>query len=146
MALTDFFDQCRIGGKAIYIVVDHHKALAAWAIERRKLASPPYLLTIDHHTDTDEAFRGYVCMSAYEDSSVDEDALAAELIAAIDWSSDESLTEAIGKLRHDEHIHAATKSGTLNTSFSIQLSDQSGYVEPNENGIYVVPHSVPSVA
>lgn len=140
MALMDFFDQYEIGGKPIYVVVDHHKALAAWAIERRKLALPPYLLTIDHHTDTDDAFSSHVCMSAYEDSSVDEDALAAKLIAAIDWSIDESVAEAIGKLRHDEHIHAATKSGTLNASFSIQLSDQGGYVEPNEDGIYVVPH------
>lgn len=140
MALMDFFDQREIGGKVVYIVVDHHKALAAWTIERRKLASAPYLLTIDHHTDTDDAFRGHVCMSAYEDSSVDEDALAAELIAAIDWSTDESMVQAISKLRHDEHIHAATKSGALNASFSIQLSDQGGYVEPNEDGIYVVPY------
>lgn len=140
MALIGFFDQCEIGGKAVYIVVDHHKALAAWAIERRKLPSAPYLLTIDHHTDTDEAFRSHVCMSAYEDNSVDEDALATELVAAIDWSIDESVAEAIGKLRHDEHIHAATKSGTLNASFSIQLSDQGGYIKPNEDGIYVVPH------
>lgn len=140
MALMDFFDQREIGGKVVYIVVDHHKALAAWTIERRKLASAPYLLTIDHHTDTDDAFRGHVCMSAYEDSSVDEDALAAELIAAIDWSTDESMVQAISKLRHDEHIHAATKSGALNASFSIQLSDQGGYVEPNEDGIYVVSY------
>lgn len=136
----DFFDRCEIGGKAVYIVDDHHKALAAWAIERRKLASGPYLLTIDHHADTDDAFRGHVCTAAYEDLSVDEDVLATELVAAIDWSSDESVAEAISKLRNDEHIHAATKSGTLTASFSIQLSDQGGYVEPNEDGIYVVPH------
>ena len=42
-------------------------------------------------------------------------------------------------LSHDEHIHAATKSGTLTASFSIQLWDQDGYEEPKD-GIYVVPH------
>ncbi len=140
MALKNFFHQFEISGKAVYVVDDHHKALAAWATERRKLTSPPYLLTIDHHTDTDEAFRGHVCFAAYENHLVDENALAAKLIAAIDWSSDVSVSEAIGKLHHDEHIHAATKSDTLAASFSIQLSDQDGYVEPNEDGIYVVPH------
>jgi len=136
----DFFDQCEIGGKVVYIVGDHHNALAAWASERRKLACAPYLLTIDHHTDTDEAFRGHVCTAAHKDVSVDEDALAAELIAAIDWSNDDSVAGAIHKLRHDEHIHAATKSGVLSASFSIQLSDQGGYVKRNEDGIYVVPY------
>ncbi len=140
MALIDLFDQSEIGGKRVYVVVDHHKALAAWALERRKLASAPYLLTIDHHTDTNEAFSSHVWMSAYEDRSVNQSALATELIAALDWSVDESVAQAIGKLRHDEHIHAATNSGTLNASFSIQLSDQDGHVEPNKDGIYVVPH------
>lgn len=140
MALIDLFDQCEIDGKSVYIVVDHHKALAAWAIERRKLTAAPYLLTIDHHTDTNEAFRSHVFISACEGRAVDKDALATELIADLDWSVDESVAEAIGKLRHDEHIHAATKSGMLNASFSIQLSDQDGHVEPNEDGIYVVPH------
>jgi hypothetical protein len=140
MELIDLFGQCEIGGKTVYIVVDHHKALAAWAIERRKLASPPYLLTIDHHTDTNEAFRSHACMSAYDDRSVNQAALANQLIAALDWSVDESVAEAIGKLHHDEHIHAATNSGTLNASFSIQLSDQDGHVDPNDDGIYVVPH------
>lgn len=139
MRLMDFFDEREIGGKVVYIVDDHNKVLAAWAIERRKLAAAPYLLTIDHHSDTDEAFRSHVCMAAYGDLAVDEDALAAKLIAAIDWSSDDSVAEAIGALRHDEHIHAATKSGTLTASFSIQLSDQDGYLAPKD-GIYVVPH------
>lgn len=140
MTIKAFFDQREIGGKSVYIVDDHHKALAAWSIERRKFTSAPYLLTIDHHTDTMEAFRSYVSLAASEDCLLDEDALEAELIAAIDWSSDESVAEAIIKLAHDEQIHAATKSNTLSASFSIQLSDQDGYVEPNENAIYVVPY------
>lgn len=37
--LTNFFELCEIGDKAVYIVDDHHKALAAWAIERRKFAT-----------------------------------------------------------------------------------------------------------
>ena len=140
MGIADFFELRMIHGKCVYVVDDHHKALAAWALIRRDLDDASYLLTIDHHTDTDEAFRGYACLAAYEDSSVDEEDLAARLLGAIDWSSDESIAEAISKLKHDEHIHAATKSGILGASFSIQLSDQGGCVEPNAEGIYVVPH------
>lgn len=137
---ADLFEHRSVNGKSIYVVDAHHKALAAWALIRRGLVEAPYLLTIDHHTDTDEAFRGYACWAAIEDSSVDEEALATKLLAAVDWSSDESIGEAISKLKHDEQIHAATKSGTLAASFSIQLSDQGGHVEPNEDGVYVVPH------
>lgn len=140
MGIVDLFELRTIYGKGVYVVDVHHKALAAWALIRRGLGDAPYLLTIDHHTDTDEAFAGYTCLAAYEDSSVDQEALAAKLVAAIDWSSDESIVEAISKLRNDEQIHAATKSGTLRASFSIQLSDQGGNVEPNRDGIYVVPH------
>lgn len=139
MMPMDFLDRRKIGGKPVYIVDDHHKALAAWAIERRKLAAAPYLITIDHHSDTDDAFRSHVFTAAYEDPSVNELAMAAELVAAIDWSSNDSVLEAIGRLRHDEHIHAATKSGTLTASFSIQLWDHDGYMVP-EDGIYVVSH------
>lgn len=138
--ITDFFELWTIHGKDVYVVDDHHKVLAAWALIRRGLVDAPYLLTIDHHTDTDEAFRSHVCLAAYEDSSVEEEDLAVKLIAAVDWTTDESIAEAISKLKHDEHIHAATKSGILAVSFSIQLSDQEGYVEPNEDGVYVVPH------
>lgn len=140
MALESFFVRYEIDGKVVYVVDDHHKALAAWAMERRKLALPPYLVTIDHHIDTCEAFSSHVAFAAYNDPSVNEEAMARELLGAIDWSSDQRVSEAISKLRHDEHIHAAIKSGTLAASFSIQLSDQDGYVEINEDCIYVIPY------
>ena len=139
MSLEDYFDRHLVAGKVVYVVDDHHKALAAWALIRRKVAASPYLLTIDHHTDTDDAFAGYVSLTTFDDPSLDGQALAAELLAAIDWRSDDSLAAAIAKLKHDEHIHAGTRSGMLAASFSIQLSDSSGYVEPNEAGLYVVP-------
>jgi hypothetical protein len=43
-------------GKQVFLVDDHHKVLAAWALIRRKLLAAPNLITIDHHTDTREAF------------------------------------------------------------------------------------------
>lgn len=139
MSLERYFEVRRVAGKAVYVVDDHHKALAAWAKLRRGLDAPPYLLTIDHHTDTDDAFAGHASLTAFDNPSIDEQALAADLLAAVDWRSDASLADAIEKLKHDEHIHAATRSGVLAASFSIQLSDSSGYGEPNEQGLYVVP-------
>ena len=75
----------------------------------------------------------------YEDPSIDQDELAAKLLAAINWRDDQSIAAAIGNLRHDEHINAATKTGVLASSFSIQLSDGGGWTEPNDEHIYVVP-------
>ena len=48
-----------IGGKAVYIVEEHHQALIPWGIERRKTALPPVLITFDYHTDTRPAFLHY---------------------------------------------------------------------------------------
>lgn len=139
MEISNFFDLRRVNGKPVYIVDDHHKVLAAWAMVRRKLEAAPFLLTIDHHTDTDDAFASHVCIAGYDDPSIDQDALAAKLLAAIDWRDDQSIATAIGNLRHDEHINAATKSDILASSFSIQLSDGGGWTEPNDEHVYVVP-------
>jgi hypothetical protein len=133
------YDHISIMGKSIYVVVEHHKALAAWALVRNISNAPPYLLTIDHHTDTDEAFSGHVSLTWHEDPSIDPEQLTANLIAEIDWGDDRSIKNAIGKLQHDEHIHAAIRSGVLKASFSIQLSVQEGWEDPDD-GIFVVSH------
>jgi hypothetical protein len=123
MPLDKFFKHHVINGKDIYVIDDHHKALAAWALVRRSLDATPNLITIDHHTDTHEAFLGYVHCEAYEGRVKDQEAFRAGLVARIDWRSDESVAQAIGNLRHDEHIDAATRSGVLGDAFCIQLSD-----------------------
>lgn len=112
-------------GKNIYIVDDHHYALAPWALLRRRLGQAPNLITIDYHTDVYEAFLGYAHLETYEDGG-DAWALAQELVKRIDWKDDQSLLWAIEHLRHDEHIDAATLSGILNYAFCIQLSDSGG--------------------
>jgi hypothetical protein len=91
MSLERYFEVHLVAGKAVYVVDDHHKALAAWALLRRGLDAPPYLLTIDHHTDTDDAFAGHARLTAFDNPSIDEQALAAELLAAVDWRSDTSV-------------------------------------------------------
>lgn len=125
MVLDTLFSHNIICGKDIYIVDDHHQALAPWALIRRRLDRAPNLITIDHHTDVHEAFLGYAHLETYE-SEGDALALARELVKRIDWQDDQSLLWAIEHLRHDEHIDAATLSGVLNYAFCIQLSDSGG--------------------
>lgn len=123
MPLDTYFKSHAIQGKDIYVVDDHHKVLAAWVLVRRSLDTAPNLITIDHHTDTYEAFLGHAHWEAYEGRVADQEEFRLGLVARIDWRSDESVAEAIGRLRHDEHIDAATCSGVLGDAFCIQLSD-----------------------
>lgn len=123
MPLNTFFKRHATKGKDIYVVDDHLKALAAWALVRRSLDAAPNLITIDHHTDTHEAFLGHAHWEAYEGRVQDQEVFRVGLVARIDWRSDASVAEAIGNLRHDEHIDAATCSGALGDVFCIQLSD-----------------------
>lgn len=124
MALSQFFRHRSIKGKAVWIVDDHHKALAAWALVRRGMGAAPNLITIDHHTDTHEAFLRHAHWAAYQGRVADQEQFRLGLVAQIDWGSDASLAEAIGLLRHDEHIDAATCAGILDNAFCIQLSDR----------------------
>jgi hypothetical protein len=123
MPLNQFFKHHFIKGKDVYVVDDHHKALAAWALVRRSLANAPNLITIDHHTDTHEAFLRHAHWEAYEGREPDQEAFRLDLAGRIDWRSDQSIIDAIANLRHDEHIDAATHSATIDNAFCIQLSD-----------------------
>lgn len=123
MALNHFFQHQSIKGKDVYVVDAHHKALAAWALIRRQMDAAPNLITIDHHTDTHEAFLGYAYWETYEGRVKDQDAFRLAQVADIDWRDDKSLAKAVGNLKHDEHIDAATCSSILGIAFCIQLSD-----------------------
>ncbi|MDQ1315171.1 MAG: hypothetical protein QG662_1280 [Pseudomonadota bacterium] len=89
------------------------------------MGSAPNLITIDHHTDVHEAFLGHAHLETME-SRENACALARDLTKRIDWQDHQSLLWSIERLRHDEHINAATMSGILNYAFCIQLSDSGG--------------------
>lgn len=125
MTLADLFRHQKICGKDVFVVDDHHKALAPWALIRRQMGRAPNLITIDHHTDVHESFLGHAHLETME-SWEDACALARDLTKRIDWQDHQSLLWSIERLRHDEHIDAATMSGILNYAFCIQLSDSGG--------------------
>jgi hypothetical protein len=126
MSFQNIYDLKLIAGKRIYIVDDHHKALAAWAIERRQLELAPNLITIDHHTDVNEAFLGHAHIEVSEKTHLNVQELMQSLAAQIDWRDDEKILSAIEYLRHNEQIDAATTSDVLSSAFCIQLTDNCG--------------------
>lgn len=130
--LDDLFELREISGKRVFIVDDHHKAFAAWALLRRESADAPILISFDHHTDTLEAF----LHTAAIEHPYDEDAMVArraELTEKLGWAADQPILESVAELKHDEHIDAATACGILRASFSMQLSDMSGWPSIEEN-------------
>jgi hypothetical protein len=113
-----------ICGKEIYIVENHARALEAWAEIRRAVDEPPILVTIDHHSDTNPAFNKAI----WEDGLGPENGLgevSRTYALALDYRNAESLSQAIARLRHDEHIHAAILAEIINHAYVISFQGSS---------------------
>jgi hypothetical protein len=123
-----------IGGKAVVSFHSHHYALLPWQEWRRELGRPLRLVSIDSHTDTNDAFQSYD--ADFKDSSPwearppwkgDEAARLAQLSA----ENDASVEAAVRDLRHDEHIDAAIRCGILDAAFILAHSSNEA-LEPVE--------------
>jgi hypothetical protein len=127
---------CReLFGKKVYIFEDHATAYYVWAKLSATANVKPYLITLDHHTDTLSAFN----RAAYDKFPNDREKARAyeiQLLNQINISDEQSIIDATDSLRHDEHIDAAIKSGVISHSFSLQLSDSSG-TSANEVNAYM---------
>lgn len=123
--IQEYFHFRKIAGKDIYVVDDHHRVLAPWALIRREHDRAPNLITIDHHTDVYEAFLRHAHLQTM-DGSGDTLEVSRALVKRVDFRNDKSVRWAIEHLCHDEHIDTATMSDVLNYVFCIQLSDSSG--------------------
>lgn len=121
-----FVDYTTVGGKDVFLVDEHHHALLPWAILCRRSREPLNLISLDHHTDTHEPFSGYrYRVNSPDGISVDWDrmkGLLAPMIASVDLSDDVSVTQAIMKLKNDEHVSTATLTKILDWAFCINLS------------------------
>jgi len=98
----------------------HHYALLPWQEWRQELGRPLRLMSIDFHTDTNDAFQYYAYYlrdphpwGARPFQEQDEAARVAQL------SADDavSIEAAVCDLRHDEHIDAAIRCGILDVAF-----------------------------
>lgn len=108
--------------KNVYIVENHHETLRPFTLEREGCKLAPTLLTLDHHTDTLDAFTHYRETSG--DMSFFED----------------DTEKALTKLRHDEHIDYAVKRNLISQALLITHEDFS--IEHNP-AIEIV-HEAPS--
>jgi hypothetical protein len=114
-----------INDKDVFIVRDHHHALLPWSIVRTKHEKAPILISLDHHTDSRPAYLSHM-FHVHGEDNVNNEALRVQLVSELDYSEENSVKAAIQKLRHDEHIHAATLSDVISIAFVIQLMDSTG--------------------
>ncbi len=112
------------------VVSEHHQVLRPWSQLRCSLERAPAVLTLDHHTDVLPAFGRY---------AQGDETLRQELIANFDYTSEESIADALSKLRHDEHIDLALRAGVISSALIIAHENFTTpaheamrvYVEPN---------------
>lgn len=99
----------------ICVVDEHHHVLRFWAHLRRNLSFAPYLITLDHHTDTSEPFRNYI----KKNFSFMDFKIQTELLNQIQFQDSVSIEQAILKLSHDEHILTAIKSNIIESAIVV---------------------------
>lgn len=118
-------DKKTIAAKDIYIFESHAYALVAWGIMRQKLPKPPFLLTLDHHTDSHTAFLANygLKVGAFRYNEDEYNEHRSSLISQIDYNDEASLHEAVAHLKNDEHIDAAILSNIINSAFVISHSN-----------------------
>ena len=91
--MTEFF---KAGGITVSVSDYHHEVLTHWSsIKCDDPERELFVLTLDHHTDVVEAFRG-----------------KREVLQEA-WKNPASVAEAVRLLKHDEHIDWAVKSGLI---------------------------------
>lgn len=125
-----------IAGVSVAVFEDHHHALVPWSRWRTGTGSrAPRLITIDHHCDTKEAFGFAAYTPPFGTNRVDQ----RGYLAAIDRGDETTIEIAIERLRHDEHIDAAIRSGILDAAFVVAESTYRG-LKSLEHEAYDVEH------
>ena len=95
-----------IRGKRIFLVEDHHHVLLPWAELRRASGRAFSTLTLDHHTDTLPAFSHYAEVHA-----------APGVFFPADYRETSEIRRILSRLRHDEHIDFAIRSGMVDQAY-----------------------------
>lgn len=108
-----------VGKKRVRIVEDHHHALLPWAWERNDAGRALRLLTLDHHTDTLQAFTHYAQSHGLEN-----------IFFSADFRSEKEIRGVLGKMRHDEQIDFAIRSGIVDSALLVTHENFSVFVNP----------------
>lgn len=120
--------------------MDHAVALKPWIQIRESLAQPPILFTLDHHTDTHEAFISHACKSAGSFTNPSSwETVAEKCLAEIDLTNEASVESALQKLRNDEQIRTAIRLGVLDAALVLSYDERFGTSSREWNAIYRKP-------
>lgn len=118
-------DRKQIFGKDVYIFEDHATAVEPWSEVALKIDKKPYLITLDHHTDTHPAF----LRNAYNEHGTNMELCNQHrefLYKKVKLEGHKSVSWALPLLKNDEHIDFAIRAGIISHSFSIQRSNDMG--------------------
>ena len=97
--MTSFY---KINNIQVSVSDYHHEVLELWSKIKRDMPDTPLSsVTLDHHTDVVAAYR------------------LNETVPSGGWKSEEIVKDAVSRLKHDEHIDWAIKSGLLDQAFVI---------------------------
>lgn len=124
----DFLFQ-EINGKPVYIFEDHATAVIPWLMIKEKIGVQPHLITLDHHTDTMDAFRFYYgCLSLKRVNEEEIDLRINDIMIRLkklvkNYEYDE-IEPLLNELRFDEQIDLSIKLGILNYSITLPSSQE----------------------
>ena len=112
-----------IHGRDVYVVESHHHVLVPWARHRPDESAPPFVISLDYHTDGHPPFRsasrfgGGAPTSGWKDC---EARLRRErFLSQLDPGVDATICEAIKRLKHDEHVATAIATRIVTASFTV---------------------------
>jgi hypothetical protein len=137
----NFIEKREIHGKPIYIFESHNAALEAWADIKTNHDEELLLVTLDHHTDTHEAFVGYA-HRANNNNPDGVDPIMEERLARVSWRDKKTVIDAVADLKNDEQIDAALKLGLFSLAFCInnehRNTDSEGRAIVSNKSIYLI--------
>ena len=131
-----------INNKPVYIFEDHATAVIPWLMIKERIRSVPHLITLDHHTDTMQAFRFYYGTQMQQARNCEQKGceieseislLVAKLKELAEVYSYDQMEPLLKDLRNDEHIDLSIKLGIL--SYSITLPSSNMITSPTESNL-----------
>lgn len=103
------YEEKIVGRKRLFICEEHHHVLKFW---QQFKDLQPYVLTFDHHTDLNLAFHHELYSRGKQhnyDSNEELIIYRSQLLSEVAQGN----FETIKKLKHDEHVDTAVKSGIV---------------------------------
>ena len=137
-------EEIEINEKPIYIFEDHSLAFKAWLDIKNKSKITPFVVTLDHHTDT----RKPLCNFGAKEKMQSKEIISFEEsynrtleihFKKLNIDDEAEVNDFLVKLHHDEHISSAIQKGIINYSISIQWDDNSGTYSVEEDECHNQP-------